>query len=99
VARRFVDLVERQLDLFASDEAELLAEVEEALRAYDAAGRDEAEERYGEFVDLADAGRDVLIELREAYAESLDSETAEEYREAFDQRVRKRFPRLAPELE
>jgi hypothetical protein len=99
VRRRFADLVERQLDLFAADQAELLADTEVALRAYDDAGRDEAEERYGDYVDLADEGRDLLVELREAYAETLDEDTGAEYRDAFDQRARKRFPRFGLELE
>lgn len=91
--------MERQLDLFAKDHRGLVEDAEAALRAYDAAPREEAEERYGDFVDLADTGRDLLVELREAYAESLDDETAEEYREAFDRRARKRFPRFGLELD
>lgn len=91
--------MERQLDLFAKDHRGLVEDAEAVLRAYDAAPREEAEERYGDFVDLADTGRDLLVELREAYAESLDDETAEEYREAFDRRARKRFPRFGLELD
>jgi len=36
---RFAELVRRQLDLFAEDEAQLLIEADEAERAYDAAER------------------------------------------------------------
>jgi len=96
---RFQELAERQLALFRQDEAELLAEVEEALGAYDGAGRDEAEERYGEFVDLVDSGREVLADMRDAFAESLDEESAEEYRLVFDDLVRTRFPRFGLELD
>jgi hypothetical protein len=85
--------------LFCQDEAELLAEVEAALKAYDSAGRDEAEERYGEFVDLVDTGREILVDMRDAFAESLDDEAAEEYRLAFDDLVRKRLPRFGLELD
>jgi hypothetical protein len=91
---RFRELAERQLALFREDEAELLAEVEEALEAYDGAGRDEAEERYGEFVDLVDTGREALVDMRDAFAESLDEEAAEEYRLVFDDLVRRRLPRF-----
>ena len=76
-------MAERQLALFREDQAELLAEVEEALSAYDGAGRDEAEERYGEFLDLVDTGREALVDMRDAFAESLDEEAAEEYRPTF----------------
>ena len=71
-SNRFRELAERQLALFREDEAELLAEVEEALEAYDGASRDEAEERYGEFVDLVDTGREALVDMRDAFADSLD---------------------------
>jgi hypothetical protein len=96
---RFRELAERQLALFREDQAELLAEVEEALRAYDSAGRDEAEERYGDFVDLVDTGREVLVDMRDAFAESLDDEAADEYRLVFDDLVRRRFPRFGLELD
>jgi hypothetical protein len=99
VSRRFADLLERQLDLFAADNRELVEESEAALCAYDAAPCEEAEERYGEFVDLADTGGELLVELREAYAGSLDEATAEEYRHSFDARARKRFPRFGLELD
>jgi len=46
---RFAEVVARQLDVFAADEAQgLLEEVREAKTVYDGAGRDEAEERYAD---------------------------------------------------
>ena len=45
---RFRDVVERQLDLFAEDEAELLREAEEADAAWTRADRQESEELYGD---------------------------------------------------
>jgi hypothetical protein len=94
---RFADLIERQLDLFAEEHGELVEDAEAALRAYDAADRDEAEERYGEFVDVADTGREHLGDLRETFAATLDDDIAEEYRAAFDRRARKRFPTFGAE--
>jgi hypothetical protein len=73
MAGRFVDLVQRQLDLFAAENAGLLSDVEAALGAYGRAARGEAEERYGDFLDLVETGTDGLIELRENYALSLRS--------------------------
>jgi hypothetical protein len=99
VARRFVDLVERQLGLFAGEHAGLLGDVEAALRAYDGAPRDEAEERYGDFLDLVETGTDELIALRDNYASSLDEEAAEEYRSVFNDHVRRRLPRFGLELD
>jgi hypothetical protein len=99
MSARFVDLVERQLDLFAADNAGLIADVEAALRAYDDAPRDEAEERYGDFLDLVETGTDELVELRDNYAATLDDEVAEDYRSVFNDLVRRRLPRFGLELD
>ena len=96
---RFADLVERQLDLFARDRAGLIRDADAALRAYDEAERDEAEERYGDYVDLVDTGQEELEEIRDAYAATLDWETADEYRDVFNRLARKRFPRFGLELD
>lgn len=95
----FVDLVERQLRLFEESNAGLLADCDQALRSYDAAGGDDAEERYGEYVDLADAARDELEQVRDAYALTLDEAAATEYVALFAQLARKRFPAIALELD
>jgi hypothetical protein len=99
VPGRFVDLVERQLGLFAGEQAGLLGDVEAALRAYDDAPRDEAEERYGDFLDLVETGTDELIALRDNYAASLEDEAADDYRAVFNDLVRKRLPRFGLELD
>jgi hypothetical protein len=99
VHRPFVDLVERQLDLFTADHAGLMADVEAALTAYDRAPREEAEERYGDFLDLVETGTDELVELRENYASSLDPDAAEEYRSVFNDAVRRALPRFGLEVE
>jgi hypothetical protein len=99
VRRPFVDLVERQLDLFSSEHAGLMADVEAALAAYNRAPRDEAEERYGDFLDLVETGTDELVELRENYASSLDPDTAEDYRNVFNDAVRRSLPRFGLEVD
>jgi hypothetical protein len=99
VRRPFVDLVERQLDLFMREHAGLIADVEAALSAYNRAPRDEAEERYGDFLDLVETGTDELIDLRENYASTLDPDTAEEYRNVFNDAVRRMLPRFGLEVE
>jgi hypothetical protein len=99
VRGRFVDLVQRQLDLFAGERAGLIADVEAALQAYDDAPREEAEERYGDFLDLVETGTDELIELRDNYAATLEEEAAEDYRLVFNDIVRKRLPRFGLELD
>ena len=95
---RFGDLVARQLDLFEQDEAELLEESAEAERAYDEAERDEAEEAYGDFQLVLDVAAARLVELRDAYAGTLDEDAAAAYSDAFRRAARRRFPRLTGEL-
>jgi hypothetical protein len=97
--RRFGDLIDRQLDLFAQDNAELLQRVSDAEDDYRAAGRGEAEERFGDLQDVLLEGTEVLIELRDNYAGTLDEEAAEEYAAAFNFAVVRRFPEFALELE
>ena len=96
---RFVDLVERQLALFQAEHEGLIRDAEAALAAYNRAPRDEAEERYGDYLDLVETGTDELVELRDNYAATLDEDSAEEYEIAFNRIVRKRLPRFGLDLD
>jgi hypothetical protein len=91
---RFRDLVQRQLDLFAEDEAPLLTEAREAEDAWRRAGRDGAEEAYGDWQLVADTIGERLLDLRETYAATLDEGAGAEYRSELDRVARKRFPRF-----
>jgi hypothetical protein len=92
--RRFAEAIERQLDLFEDENADLLRRCGEAERAYDEAERDEAEERYSEFLDLVELAVDELNEMRDSFAATLDADAAEGYESSFAKAVRKRFPRF-----
>ena len=92
---RFDELVERQLDLFSTDESALLDEADEAEAAWVRAGRDEAEESYGDFQLVVDAIADRLLEIREAYASTLDEDATEEYRGSFHRAAARRFRRYS----
>ena len=96
---RFADLIQRQLELFEHEQAELIADCEHAERAYDAADREDAEERYSEYLDLVETGTDVLADLRDNFAMTMDEEAAEEYEQAFNRAVARRLPRFALEIE
>ena len=89
--RPFADVVRRQLDLFAAEQATLLADCDAALRAYDGAAAEDAEERYGDYVDLTDAAHGALEELRDGYARTLDAAAGGAYRAAFDEAACRRF--------
>jgi hypothetical protein len=97
--RRFTDVISRQLDLFVREQAELIHECEEAERAYNTAPRDEAEERYGDYVDVVETGTELLADLRDHFAVTLDEETSEAYEDEFNRAVLKRLPRFALEIE
>jgi len=97
--RRFRDLVERQLELFATDEAHLLEEARETDAAWTNAGTDDSEELYGDYQLVVDAIGERLWEVRETYASSLDEAAVDDYRAAFDSKAKQRFGRLAAFLE
>jgi len=99
VRGRFVDLVERQIGLFEAENQGLIRDTEAALDAYNRAPRDEAEERYGDYLDLVETGTDQLIELRDNFAASLDEDSYEEYHAVFNKTVRKRLPRFGLEID
>jgi len=96
---RFTELIDRQLDLFEREHRGLIEDCVAAERAYDRAGRGEAEERYGDYVDLVETGTEVLADLRDNFASTLDEDAAEEYEDAFNRAVLKRFRRFALEIE
>ena len=93
---RFAAVVSRQLDVFAEDEAHgLLADVRDMKSRYDAAGRDEAEEAYGDYADAVDGVKDALAEMRDRYARTLDAGVVDEYAAVFEQAAMKRWRWLA----
>jgi hypothetical protein len=96
---RFDELATRQLDLFAADEADLLAEIREAEEAWTRAGRENAEEAYGDYQLAVDAAADRLLDIRETYAGTVDADAGAEYRAAFTRAASRRFRRLATLLE
>jgi hypothetical protein len=97
--RRFGDVIARQLDLFEREQAELIGECEEAEEAYDRSERDAAEEAYGDYQDLVETGTEILADLRDNFALTLDEPEADTYETEFNRAVRKRLPRFALEIE
>jgi hypothetical protein len=97
--RRFTDVIARQLDLFVRDQLELLEACDEAERAYDRAERSEAEKRFGDYQELVETGTEILADLRDHFASTLDEDSAEEYEVEFNRAVAKRLPRFGLEIE
>jgi hypothetical protein len=96
---RFRDVIARQLDLFEREHAGLIKDCRKAEDAYERAERDEAEERYGDYLDLVETGTEALAELRDNFAATLDEEAAERYEDEFNRAVLKRLPRFALNIE
>ena len=94
---RFREVVETQLDLFVREEREAIAEAEERLAAYNRAGRSEAEELYGDYVDAADTVSERLTDMRDHYARTLDDPDG--YVAAFNRAVARRLPEYASGVE
>ena len=92
---RFHDLVSRQLEVFAVDEASLLEEARAAEDAWNRAGRADAEEAFGDWQLVVDAVGERLLDIREGYASTLDGDSAGEYRAAFTRAAASRYRAFA----
>jgi hypothetical protein len=98
--RRFGDVISRQLELFAEEEANgLFAEVRERKEAYDRGGREEAEELYGDYVDAVETATEALADMRDRFKGTLDETAGEQYEEEFNAAVKKRWPALGLEID
>jgi hypothetical protein len=89
----FANVIEAQLDLFVRDHPE----AKDRLDAYNRAGRDEAEELYGDYVDAVETGTEILADVRDHYARSVDD--PDRYCIEFNRAVAKRMPAFALEIE
>jgi len=96
---RFRDVIGRQLDLFVVDGAELLEECREKAGVYEQAPREDAEEAYGDYVDVVESATEELADMRDRFARTLGDAAAEEYEESFNRAVRRRWPELGLEIE
>jgi len=96
---RFGELIDRQLDLFETDHADVIAEARAKLDRYNAADRDEAEELYGDYVGAVETGTEILADIRDHFAQTLDDDASEQFERDFNAAVGKRLPQFALEIE
>ena len=94
---RYTQVIDSQLDLFEQDHRDVINEANARLDAYNAAGRDQAEEMYGDYVDAVETGTELLADMRDHYAQSLDEPDG--YLRAFNKAVERRLPPFALEIE
>lgn len=96
---QFDEVIDRQLLIFEQDQRALIEDAETALQKYNQAGRDEAEARYEEFLDLVESATEELAALRDNFSAAMDETAAEAYEAEFNRAVAKRLPRFALEIE
>jgi hypothetical protein len=94
---RYATVIDAQLDLFVQEHRDVVEDVAARLERYNAAERDDAEELYGDYVDAVETGTELLADLRDNYARTLDDPDA--YLREFNRAVAKRLPEYALEIE
>jgi hypothetical protein len=94
---RFAAVIDAQLGLFIRDHPDVIEEANDRLDAYNRAGREEAEELYGDYVDAIETGTEILADVRDHYARSVDD--PDRYCIEFNRAVAKRMPPFALEIE
>ena len=94
---RFTKVIASQLDLFERDHRNVIEEADARLDAYNEAGRDSAEELYGDYLDAVETGTEILADMRDHYARSLDDPDG--YLREFNKAVERRLPPFALEIE
>lgn len=97
-SRRFADLIERQLDLYANDHADALRGIAAARDASRRASADDDPEQFGDYQDQIDWAAEDLTGLRDTYATTLERDAEAAYRKAFAKAAGRRFPELAPAI-
>ena len=96
---RFGEVIGRQLALFEREHRDVIEESGAKLRLYNAADRDDAEELYGDYLDAVETGTEILADLRDHFAQTLDESESERYLAEFDRTVARRLPEYALEIE
>jgi isocitrate dehydrogenase kinase/phosphatase len=96
---RFNQVIDAQLDLFQRENQHVIDDVATRLERYNAAERGEAEELYGDYVDAVETGTEILADLRDHYAASLDEAESDRYIAEFNRVVQRRLPTYALEIE
>jgi len=94
---RYAKVVDAQLDLFIREHHDVIEEARQRLELYNRSDRSEAEELYGDYVDAVETGTEILADMRDHYAQSL--EDADRYLRDFNRAVAKRLPEYALEIE
>jgi hypothetical protein len=91
---RFDDLIRRQLDLYQFDHSELLGRVAAAEATYNHAASGEAEDAYGDYMDLVEEAEDELLALRDRYGSTMAARERLRYEREFTRAAERQMPSL-----
>jgi len=94
---RYTKVIDAQLELFVRDHRDVIEEARRRLELYNSSDRTDAEELYGDYVDTVEAGTEILADMRDHYAATVDD--ADGYAAAFNRAVAKRVPEFSLEIE
>jgi hypothetical protein len=92
---RFGDVISRQLAMFMADQHDLLLAVEQARVSYTHARAGDAEELYGDYMDLVEQAEEELLALRDRYAETMAARDRARYEREFSKAAERQLPSLA----
>ena len=87
-------MIERQLAVFEEDNTELLPTSSWPAAPTSRPGAGEAEERFGDYMDLVEEGEEELLALRDRYAETMAARERQRYEREFLRAARRRMPSL-----
>src|SRR3954464_11907395 len=94
---RYSTVIDAPLPLCGREHRDVIDEAQQRLAEYNRADRDEAEELYGDYVDAVETGTEILADLRDHYARSVDD--PERYCAEFNRAVARRLRPFASEIE
>src|SRR5262249_37168901 len=94
---RYGKVIDAQLDLFVREHKGLLNDAADKLDAYNNADRSDAEELYGDYLDVVETGTEILADMRDQYAASLEDPT--QYLREFKKAVSRRLYPFALEID
>jgi len=94
---RYTKVIDAQLELFVRDHRDVIEEARRRLELYNSSDRTDAEELYGHYVDAVEAGTEILADMRDHFAATVDD--ADGYAAAFNRAVAKRVPEFSLEIE
>lgn len=97
--KRFIEVVDRQLAIFANDHADLISQARSALANY-ASEPDprSAQDHYADHDELAEQVEEHLDDMYRHFAATLDTDAARLYRKTFAKRAKRAYKDLLPRL-